>query len=45
MDVGFIPIKIYGDLDRWSELAVLNDLSLDKPYWVGEYFTVFGPEA
>lgn len=31
-----IARKVYGDADRWSELAELNGISKGKPYRMGD---------
>ena len=42
--LGIIAQKVYGDADRWPEIARLNDISRDKPYRMGDCLKVFEVE-
>ncbi len=39
--LSLIARKVYGDADRWPELAKLNDISRDNPYRMGDCLKVF----
>ena len=39
--LSLIARKVYGDPERWPELAKLNDISRDKPYRRGDCLKVF----
>ena len=40
--LGFIAKNVYGDTERWREIARLNGISRDNPYRAGDYLKVFG---
>ncbi len=42
--LGLIARKVYGDADRWPELATLNTISRDNPYRMGDGLKVFDVE-
>ena len=42
--LSLIARKVYGDADRWPELAQLNDISRDTPYRRGDCLKVFDVE-
>jgi len=39
--LGLIAEKVFGDEDRWRELAELNGISQDNPYRAGQCLKVF----
>lgn len=39
--LSLITRKVYGDADRWPELAQPNDISRDTPYWRDDCLKVF----
>lgn len=39
--LGFIAKKVYGDSERWREIARLNGISRDNPYRAGDCLKVF----
>ena len=42
--LGIIAQKVYGDADRWPEIARLNGISRDNPYRMGDCLKVFDVE-
>ena len=42
--LSYIAQKVYGDRERWRELAALNNISKDNPYRAGDCLKVFDVE-
>ena len=42
--LGIIARKVYGDPDRWPELAELNGISRDRPYRFRDCLKLFDVE-